>query len=85
MKTSGNRILEVVTGYEQAVAEIAGAVRRWNESNGEGEERMKINRPSKLRADDMEGGSGEFFEAVCININTAENSAAEIYEIQTCW
>ena len=80
-----NRILDTVTGYEKAVVEIAKCIRSWNDCNGEGEERMRINRPSKLRADDMEGGSGEFFEAVCTNSETAASGAEEIYEIQTCW
>lgn len=33
-----------------------------------------------------EEGSGEFYEAVCININNPDVTlATEIYEIQTCW
>jgi len=80
-----SRVLKTVAGYEKAVVEIAGCVSRWNECNGEGVERMMITRPSKLRADDEEGGSGEFFEAVCTNIETAATCADEIYEIQTAW
>ena len=82
--TPNFRILEVVTGYEKAVEDIAIRTRMWNECNGLFH-RMRISRGSKLRADDMEGGSGEFYEAVCMNRESADNGAAEIYEILTCW
>lgn len=29
--------------------------------------------------------SGEFFNAVCLNLNTAESCATEVYQIQTGW
>lgn len=76
-----NRVLETVTGYDKAVEAIATCALRWNESNGSN----RMQQVNPLQAEDVDGGSGEFFKAVCLNINEAENLASEIYEIQTCW
>ena len=77
-----NRVLETITGYENAIKEITSYVTCWNDCNGQG--RMVFDQFSKLEAYDNEG-SGEFFKAVCLNANEAEDCAHEIYEIQTCW
>ena len=79
---SKNRILETVTGYENAIKDITSRIACWNDCNGEG--RMAFGPYNKLEAHDQEG-SGEFFIAVCLNLNEAEDCAHEIYEIQTCW
>jgi len=76
-----NRVLETVIGYEKAVSAIASWVASWNDSNGAG--RMIID-ANKLESHDQEG-SGEFYTAVCTNLNAAQSCADEIYEIQTCW
>lgn len=77
-----NRVLETVTGYEQAIESLAGWVRNWNACTEEG--RMVYSAHSKLEAYDDEG-SGAFLIAVCLNANEAEDNASEIWEIQTDW
>jgi hypothetical protein len=76
-----NRILATVTGYENAIKEVASYAKYFNDLNGAN--RMVLTE-SKLEAWDNEG-SGEFYQAVCLNINEAEDCASEIYQIQTCW
>lgn len=76
-----NRVLATVTGYENAIKEVASYVACFNDLNGAN--RMVLT-ASKLEAWDDEG-SGEFVQAVCLNINEAEDCASEIYQIQTCW
>lgn len=73
------RKLETVVGYNGAIDAIKSWSACWNESNGEG--RMQA---CGLRASDSEG-SGEWYEAVCVNLDTATCAAEEIYEIQTCY
>lgn len=84
MNTAENkpRVLETVRGYDSVIREMATFVRMFNECNGSG--RMRFTSKSHLFARD-EDGSGEYYEAVCLNSNEAQNSADEIYEIQTCW
>jgi hypothetical protein len=76
-----NRILVTVKGYENAVKEIALYAESFNNINGAG--RMVFTE-TKLEVWDEEG-SGEFFKAVCLNMNTAESCADEIWQIETCW
>lgn len=75
-----NRILETVKGYENTIKDINDRVTCWNDLNGDN--RMVF--VNNLEAHDNEG-SGEFFIAVCLNVNEAESNSEEIYQIQTCW
>jgi hypothetical protein len=77
-----DRLIERLTGYEQAKAYVAGYVLRFNQCNPDNS--MAINTPSGLSADDMEG-SGEFVAARCTNINEASSNAEEVYEIYVPW
>lgn len=77
-----NRVLETVTGYENAQKAIATLVASFNNLNGQN--RMVFTRSSGLEAYDNEG-SGEFYIAVCLNINEAESCANEIYQIEGAW
>jgi hypothetical protein len=76
-----NRILETIKGRDEAIKAIRSWAASFNEINGA--DRMFIS-PSGLCAADDEG-SGEFYKAVCLNINEAESCATEIYQIETCW
>jgi len=74
------RILETVTGYDNAVAALKSWAAGFNESNGAG--RM-TSRAGLHYADDE--GSGEYYRAVCLNTNTAACAADEVYNIVCGW
>jgi len=76
MKRNANEeVVEKLKGYSAASASLASWAAAFNEVNGAG--RMTVCWP---RTSDSEG-SGEYYEAVCLNINEAESAEAELYEI----
>lgn len=74
-KSPREELVEEVVGYEKAIASIALCAACFDESNGVG--RMSV---KGLRAFDLEG-SGEYYEARCLNSNEATCGAEEVYEI----
>ena len=75
MKTNSEEVVEEVKGYDQAVAALDSWCKSFNDCNGAG-------RMSRVRMETVDDeGSGEYYRAICTNIETADTMKDEMYQI----